>query len=86
MAKFKDASIGESLEKCFPLKIVGVDSIPMPYQFVDLEKLSLDETNNLLKFLKKDFVSDKPLTLADIYNIDSDEVRITKEKKQIGFQ
>jgi peptide deformylase len=43
MAKFKDASIGESLEKCFPLKIVGVDSIPMPYQFVDLEKLSLDE-------------------------------------------
>ena len=33
-----------------------------------------------------DFVSDKPLTLADIYNIDSDEVRITKEKKQIGFQ
>jgi SpoVK/Ycf46/Vps4 family AAA+-type ATPase len=50
------------------------------------EKLSLDETNNLLKFLKKDFVSDKPLTLADIYNIDSDEVRITKEKKQIGFQ
>ncbi len=48
--------------------------------------VSLDETNNLLKFLKKDFVSDKPLTLADIYNIDSDEVRITKEKKQIGFQ
>ncbi len=50
------------------------------------EKLSLEETNNLLKSLKKDFVSDKPLTLADIYNIDSDEVRITKEKKQIGFQ
>ncbi len=50
------------------------------------EKLNLEETNKLLKHLKKDVVSDKALTLADIYNIDSDEVRITKEKKQIGFQ
>jgi hypothetical protein len=26
------------------------------------------------------------MSLADIYNVDSDEVRITKEKKSIGFQ
>jgi Cdc6-like AAA superfamily ATPase len=49
------------------------------------EKLTLDETNELLKHLEKNVVSEVPLTLADIYNIDSDEVRITKDKKKIGF-
>lgn len=49
------------------------------------EKLNVEETNKLLEHLKKDVKSDKPLTLADIYNIDSDEVRITKEKNKIGF-
>lgn len=49
------------------------------------EKLTLEETNELLKHLEKNVTSDVPLTLADIYNIDSDEVRITKDKKKIGF-
>jgi hypothetical protein len=49
------------------------------------EALSVDETNKLLKHLKKDVVSEKGLTLADIYNIDSDVVRITKQTKKIGF-
>lgn len=47
--------------------------------------LSVDETNKLLKHLNKDETSDKGLTLADIYNIDSDVVRITKQTKKIGF-
>jgi len=50
------------------------------------DTLSVDETNKLLTHLKKDVTSDKGLTLADIYNIDSDVVRITKETKKIGFQ
>jgi SpoVK/Ycf46/Vps4 family AAA+-type ATPase len=47
--------------------------------------LSIEDTNKLLKYLKKDVISDKGLTLADIYNIDTDDVRITKESKKIGF-
>lgn len=47
--------------------------------------LSVDETNILLKKLNKNVVSDKGLTLADIYNIDSDEVRVTKKQQNIGF-
>lgn len=49
------------------------------------EKLNLVDTNTLLSHLGKNIVSDKALTLADIYNIDSDEVRVTKENKKIGF-
>jgi SpoVK/Ycf46/Vps4 family AAA+-type ATPase len=50
------------------------------------EKLPLDETNKLLDHLGKNHKSNEPMSLADIYNVDSDEVRITKEKKSIGFQ
>jgi len=50
------------------------------------DKLSIDETNKLLKHLNKDYVSDKPLMLADIYNIDADEVKSTKAEVQIGFK
>jgi hypothetical protein len=49
------------------------------------DKLSIEDTNILLKHLKKDVHSDKPLTLADIYNIDVDENRVTKESKKMGF-
>jgi SpoVK/Ycf46/Vps4 family AAA+-type ATPase len=47
--------------------------------------LTTEDTNKLLEFLKKDITSDKGLTLADIYNIDADEVRVTKGNKKIGF-
>lgn len=50
------------------------------------EKLSIEETNILLKHLNKNVISDEQLTLADIYNIDSDEVRITKDMKKMGFK
>ena len=50
------------------------------------EKLAVDETNKLLDHLGKNHKSNEPMSLADIYNVDSDEVRITKEKKSIGFQ
>jgi hypothetical protein len=35
-------------------------------------KLNLEDTNILLKYIGKNIVSDKPLTLADIYNIDTE--------------
>jgi energy-coupling factor transporter ATP-binding protein EcfA2 len=50
------------------------------------DKLSVDATNILLKHLGKDMISDKPLTLADIYNIDTDSNRISKERSRVGFQ
>jgi SpoVK/Ycf46/Vps4 family AAA+-type ATPase len=50
------------------------------------ERLPVDETNKLLDHLGKNHKSTEPMSLADIYNVDSDEVRITKEKKSIGFQ
>jgi ATP-dependent 26S proteasome regulatory subunit len=48
--------------------------------------LSLVETNKLLLHLGKGITSGHPLTLADIYNIDSDPLRITKEADTIGFK
>ena len=50
------------------------------------EKLSVEDTNKLLKHLEKDFISDEPLALADIYNIDIDDVRVQKEPSKIGFR
>jgi hypothetical protein len=49
------------------------------------DKLNIKETNNLLTYLHKNIVSSEPLTLADIYNIDSDEIRITKDPKRASF-
>ena len=49
------------------------------------EKLSKEDTNILLKKLGKDMVSNEGLTLADIYNIDTDSNRISVEPKKIGF-
>ena len=49
------------------------------------EKLPIEETNKLLKHLGKTYDVKEAMSLADIYNVDSDEVRITKEKKSIGF-
>lgn len=50
------------------------------------DKLSVENTNKLLKHLNKDFISDEPLALAEIYNIDVDDARITKETPRIGFK
>lgn len=47
--------------------------------------LSVEDSNELLKHLGKEKTVDKPTTLADIYNIDEDVVRV-ENKKQIGFK
>jgi SpoVK/Ycf46/Vps4 family AAA+-type ATPase len=50
------------------------------------EKLSVDETNKLLKFLEKDHVSEEGMVLADIYNIDVEVHKSSKNKgSKIGF-
>lgn len=51
------------------------------HKFVNL---SVEETNVLLNHLEKDCVSDKGLSLADIYNIDT-EIHRAKIKGKIGF-
>lgn len=48
------------------------------------DKLSVDDTNTLLKSIGKDYKVDKPMVLADIYNID-EEVFKTQNKNNIGF-
>ena len=48
--------------------------------------LKLEETNKLLVHLNKKVTSPVPLTLADIYNIDSDALRVSSSpKKRMGF-
>lgn len=50
------------------------------------QKLSVDETNKLLKYLNKDHVSEEGMVLADIYNIDVEVHKSTKNKgTKIGF-
>lgn len=50
------------------------------------EKLSVEETNKLLKFLEKDHISEEGMVLADIYNIDVEVHKSSKNKgSKIGF-
>jgi hypothetical protein len=49
------------------------------------EALTVEESNELLKSLGKEKTVEKPTTLADIYNIDEDVVRV-ENKNQIGFK
>jgi len=49
------------------------------------DKLDVNETNRLLKHLNKNHTSTIGLTLADIYNIDDEEIRSSKSGKRIGF-
>lgn len=49
------------------------------------EKLSVDETNNLLKYLNKDHVVDEGMVLADIYNIDVEVHKSSGKQSKIGF-
>lgn len=48
------------------------------------EKLTVDETNKLLKYLNKDYISKEGMVLADIYNIDIEVFKSQTENK-IGF-
>lgn len=49
------------------------------------DKLSVEETNKLLKHIGKRIKVNEPMCLADIYNIDSDYIRTTDTTKKIGF-
>jgi hypothetical protein len=45
------------------------------------EKLNVDDTNRLLKFLKKDHEVNESMSLADIYNIDTELIKSTNKSK-----
>ena len=49
------------------------------------DKLSIEETNKLLKHIGKNIKVNESMSLADIYNIDSEYVRTTTVTKKIGF-
>lgn len=48
------------------------------------EKLSVENTNKLLKHLEKDYISTEEMALADIYNVDV-EIYKTNKTSKIGF-
>lgn len=50
----------------------------------EFKKLTVDKTNALLKKLNKNLVSDKEMSLCDIYNVEDSE--FTAVKTQIGFK
>ncbi len=52
------------------------------YEFKELET---NKTNQLLKILKSDFVSNKPMSLAEIFNLKVDTNYESKTKKTLGF-
>jgi ATP-dependent 26S proteasome regulatory subunit len=49
------------------------------------DKLNVNDTNTLLQHLKKEKTSPVPLTLADIYNIDTELYKVSVESKPIGL-
>lgn len=49
------------------------------------DKLNKEETNNLLKYLNKDIVADEGMTLADIYNIETELYKSKSQTNKIGF-
>ena len=49
------------------------------------DKLTVEESNRLLKHIGKDIKVNEPMCLADLYNIDSDYIRTTVATKKIGF-
>jgi ATP-dependent 26S proteasome regulatory subunit len=49
------------------------------------DKLNVEETNNLLKYMGKETIVTEGMTLADIYNIDVDVYKTSKKGSKIGF-
>lgn len=49
------------------------------------EKLSVEDTNKLLTFLNKEQKVEEGMVLADIYNIDSNVIKVNKKYNKIGF-
>jgi hypothetical protein len=49
------------------------------------DALPIDDANNLLKHLGKDYVTTKPMTLTEIYNIGEEEYKSEDKYSPIGF-
>jgi Cdc6-like AAA superfamily ATPase len=49
------------------------------------ERLSVDDTNKLLKSLKKNHTVEEGMVLADIYNIDTEVYKTSSKGNKIGF-
>lgn len=49
------------------------------------ENLSVEDSNNLLRHLNKDYVTTEPMCLADIYNIDEELIKSEDKTHKIGF-
>jgi hypothetical protein len=49
------------------------------------DALPIDDANNLLKHLGKDYVATKPMTLTEIYNIGEEEYKSEDKYSPIGF-
>lgn len=65
------------------LAIIRKGRLRLQYAF---EKLTVDKANKLYSKLGKDCLTDKPITLAEIYNTDSVVVTPIIHEKRIGFQ
>jgi ATP-dependent 26S proteasome regulatory subunit len=50
------------------------------------DPLEVDQSNKLLKKLGKDFVTDVPMTLTDIYNLEEEVNVVKQEENKIGFR
>jgi hypothetical protein len=48
-------------------------------------KLNVEQSNNLLKELDLDYITEAPMTLADIYNIEYQQPKVKLNTKKIGF-
>lgn len=49
------------------------------------DKLSVEDTNKLIRSLGREDVATSPMSLADIYNADEEEYVVQKERGAIGF-
>jgi hypothetical protein len=49
------------------------------------DALPIDDANNLIKYLGKNYVADKPMTLTEIYNLEETEYKSEDKYSPIGF-
>jgi energy-coupling factor transporter ATP-binding protein EcfA2 len=49
------------------------------------DKLNIDNSNKLLKYLKKSYVTNESMSLADIYNVDVELLKSEDNSGKIGF-
>ncbi|MBP9885652.1 MAG: hypothetical protein KBF93_05125 [Leptospiraceae bacterium] len=51
----------------------------------EFDALSVDKSNYLLKILNLDYETNKPMTLAEIYNLKEDGFGFEEKRRMIGF-